>query len=279
MNKLETAFLCTMWNQILQRFHGTSVALQAVDLDLCNAVDLVRSLRDYVTGLRDEFDIFEAQARAMSPTVSATYKQDTQRQRKRKTQVGESATHEAHLSGKEKFSSGVFLVVMDRLLAELDRRFKSYNDLNVSFGFLNNISTLSAEHLREKAADLQRRYHTDLENEFCEEIFQFKDFICHDEPSSARELLMSMRKRKLQAIFPNVDVALRLYLTLPVTNASGELSFSKLRLVKSRLRSTIAQQKLSHLTLMSIESDLLHKVDFTDVIRDFAAKKSRRRHF
>lgn len=125
---------------------------------------------------------------------------------------------------------------MDRLLAELDRRFKSYNDLNVSFGFLNKISTLSAEHLREKAAGLQRRYHhTDLENEFCKEIIQFKDFICHDEPSSARELLMTIRKRKLQTIFPNVDVALRLYLTLPVTNASGERSFSKLKLVKNRL--------------------------------------------
>lgn len=69
MNKLETAFLCTMWNQIIQCFQGASVALQTVDLDLCNAVDLVRSLQDYIAGLRDEFDIFEAQARAMSPTV------------------------------------------------------------------------------------------------------------------------------------------------------------------------------------------------------------------
>lgn len=279
MNRLETAFLCTMWNYVLQRFHGTSVALQAVDLDLCNAVDLVRSLREYIVGLRDEFDVFEDQAKAMSPTVSETYKQDTQRQRKRKTHVGESATPEVHLSGRERFSSGVFLVVMDRLLAELDRRFQSYNDLNSTFGFLNNISTLSAEHLHKKAADLQKRYHTDLENEFCEEIIQFKEFICHDEPSSARELLLCIKKRKLQTIFPNVDVALRLYLTLPVTNASGERSFSKLKLVKNRLRSTIVQQKLNNLTLMSIESDLLRKVDFTDLIKDFAAKKSRRCHF
>jgi len=70
MNRLETAFLCTMWNYVLQRFHGISVALQ--DLDLCNAVDLVRSLREYIVGLRDEFDVFEDQAKAMSPTVSAT---------------------------------------------------------------------------------------------------------------------------------------------------------------------------------------------------------------
>lgn len=38
MDKLENAILCNMWNNILQRFHKTSIALQAVDLDLCTAV-------------------------------------------------------------------------------------------------------------------------------------------------------------------------------------------------------------------------------------------------
>lgn len=53
MNKLETAFLCTLLDHVLQRFQGTGVALQAVDLDLCSAVDLVRSLQEYIVGLRD----------------------------------------------------------------------------------------------------------------------------------------------------------------------------------------------------------------------------------
>jgi len=48
---------------------------------------------------------------------------------------------------------------------------------------------------------------------------------------------------------------------------------------KNRLRSTIVQSKLNHLTLRSVESDLLRKVDFTDLIKDLAAKKSRRCHF
>jgi len=83
---------------------------------------------------------------------------------------------------------------MDRQLTELDHRFQSYNDLKNTFGFLNNIPTLFAEHLHKKAADLQKRYHTDLQNEFCEEL------ICHDEPSSAREVLLCIKQRKLQTI-------------------------------------------------------------------------------
>lgn len=83
MEKLENTFLCDMWN-ILQRFHKTSTALQAVELDLCNAVNLISSLRDYVANLRDDFDNFESVAKNISPTVSQQYKVDTQRHRKRK---------------------------------------------------------------------------------------------------------------------------------------------------------------------------------------------------
>ncbi len=54
MNKLETAFMSNMLNAFLQLFQGVSTTLQAVELD--NAVDLVRSLCEYVAGLQDQFE-------------------------------------------------------------------------------------------------------------------------------------------------------------------------------------------------------------------------------
>lgn len=53
-------FLCNMLNNILQRFHKTSTASQTVELDLCDAVDLTGSLRDYVANRRNSFDNFES---------------------------------------------------------------------------------------------------------------------------------------------------------------------------------------------------------------------------
>ena len=44
-------------------------------------------------------------------------------------------------------------------------------------------------------------------------------------------------------------------LTIPVSVASAERSFSKLKLKKSYLRSTISQQRLNGLVLLSIEKD------------------------
>jgi len=41
----------------------------------------------------------------------------------------------------------------------------------------------------------------------------------------------------------------------------------------------MGQARLSALSLMCIESELMRSVDFDDVINDFAAEKSRRRDF
>ena len=47
----------------------------------------------------------------------------------------------------------------------------------------------------------------------------------------------------------------QLYLTLPVTSATAERSFSKLKLIKTYLRSTIKQVRLSALAVISIEHE------------------------
>ena len=57
----------------------------------------------------------------------------------------------------------------------------------------------------------------------------------------------------LSQAFPNVEIALRIYLCLMVSNASGERSLSKFGIVKENLRSSMGQERLSMLALMSIE--------------------------
>lgn len=76
--------------------------------------------------------------------------------------------------------------------------------------------------------------------------------------------------------FPNVAVALRIYLVLMVTNCSAERSFSKLKLIENRLRTSMTQERLVNLAIMSIESDILQDIEFQDIISDFARLKSRR---
>lgn len=89
-------------------------------------------------------------------------------------------------------------------------------------------------------------------------------------------LLNRLKELKLDSLFPNVCLALRLFCTLPVTVAEGERSFSKMNIIKNYLRSTMGQSRMSSLSTLSIECELARQLNFEDVINDFAAKKTRR---
>ena len=90
-----------------------------------------------------------------------------------------------------------------------------------------------------------------------------------------------MNRYNLKDGFPNVCIALRIYLTLPVglSNCSGERSFSHLKRIKSSLRSTMGQDRLANLTLLNIESEILTDLDFQDIIDSFSTLKARRKDF
>ena len=76
--------------------------------------------------------------------------------------------------------------------------------------------------------------------------------------------------------FPNVEIARRMYLVLMVTNCSSERSFSKMKIIKNRLRTTMTNGRLNNLASMSIESDILREMDFDEVIVGFAKYKARK---
>jgi len=67
----------------------------------------------------------------------------------------------------------------------------------------------------------------------------------------------------------------RISATLPVTVAAAERSFSKLKLIKKYLRSTMAQERLSGLSVISINHVVSQQLSY-DIIDDFAARKARR---
>ena len=66
-----------------------------------------------------------------------------------------------------------------------------------------------------------------------------------------------------------------MFLTLPVSNCEGERSFSVLKRVKNALRTTMTQARLSALSLLSIENEVVEGIDFEDIVHQFAYLKSR----
>ena len=61
--------------------------------------------------------------------------------------------------------------------------------------------------------------------------------------------------------------------------ATAERSFSKLKLMKTYLRNTMQDDRLSGLAVLSIENAEARKLDVSKIIDDFASQKARRRKF
>uniref|UniRef100_A0A8I6X0X1 HAT C-terminal dimerisation domain-containing protein n=1 Tax=Hordeum vulgare subsp. vulgare TaxID=112509 RepID=A0A8I6X0X1_HORVV len=79
--------------------------------------------------------------------------------------------------------------------------------------------------------------------------------------------------------YPNASIAYRILLTIHVTVASAERSFSKLKLLKIYLRSTMSQERLNGLAMCCIEKNMLDNIKLDTVIADFASKNPQRSHF
>lgn len=84
---------------------------------------------------------------------------------------------------------------------------------------------------------------------------------------------------RIQNPYPNTFIAYRILLTIPVTVASAERSFSRLKLIKTYLRSSMSQERLTSLATLSIEADTTPKVNFEEIIHDVAGLKARKIKF
>ena len=85
----------------------------------------------------------------------------------------------------------------------------------------------------------------------------------------------------LATTYPDVFTAYMMYITVPVpvTVATAERYFSKLKLIKHFLRSSMSQERLSSLTLLSIENERTINLDFGKIVQQFASAKARRKNF
>ncbi|KAG6392676.1 hypothetical protein SASPL_146900 [Salvia splendens] len=113
--------------------------------------------------------------------------------------------------------------------------------------------------------------HVDL-NDFISEL-QVLQVILPDDLMSAPEIFQFIT---VEDCYPNVSITYRILLTIHVTVASAERSFSKLKLLKNYLRSTMSQDRLNGIATCSIEKGILENVDLNIVLADFASRNARR---
>lgn len=87
-------------------------------------------------------------------------------------------------------------------------------------------------------------------------------------------ILSVVKENNAHLVFPNITQLLKTYGTPPVSTPTVERSFSKLKLVKTKLRSLCKEERLSDLLLLAIEKDIpINDNDVINIFRDMSNRK------
>ena len=93
------------------------------------------------------------------------------------------------------------------------------------------------------------------------------------------DLCKAMVETSSEALFPIYFRLLVLVLTLPVTTATVERAFSAMKIVKTRLRTTIGDSYFRDLLILYVERDISKSISNEAVIKKFRSQKPRRLDF
>ena len=209
----------------------------------------------------------------------------TKHQRKRKKYFDEQDDQDEKIqqSDVDSFRREYFLVMIDSAIASLTSRFEQMTAFDNVFGFLfnsENLKSLDEADLWLRCKIFVEKFShdnsSDVEiNDFFSEL-KVLQVTLPDSLMLAPEILKFVMDADC---YPNISVAYRILLTVPVTVASAERSFSKLKLLKNYLRSTMSQERLNGLAMCTIEKDILDTIDLDTVLDDFASRNVRRSIF
>lgn len=186
----------------------------------------------------------------------------------------------------QKFKVEIFFVVVDKIINSIDERFELLRVHSNYFSFLYNIPEailqINKEDLLKHCLDLEL-YLTDGKSkdlnglELRDELISFGVLIEkeNEKINNPQNFLEFIYSNNLDGNLPNIVIALRILLTLPVSVASGERSFFKLKIIENYLRSSMSQERLTGLALISIENEIASNLNYDELICSFAEKKAR----
>ena len=121
------------------------------------------------------------------------------------------------------------------------------------FNFYVYVKILSQIEISENAKRLCNIYKQDLDSDLEMELLGFQQFCANSEEfntknkvSKEQAIYSIIIKERIRESFPNVEMVLRIYLTLMISNSSSERSFSKLKVIKNSSRVSMTQKRLNY---------------------------------
>jgi hypothetical protein len=202
--------------------------------------------------------------------------------RPRRGETASQITNEHH------FRVSLFYSILDTQLTELNERFPEASSLLLKrIAFLSPHLLAHSEVTVTELVALAEMYPSDF-SEYEQTLLpqQIKNFAMdlrtHPDlrtVDSLSALAVKMTELKKSTSYPLVYRLIALALTLPVSTATTERSFSALRFVKKHVRNRMGEELLSNALLLFIENDLNRELVVDEIIDRFKNMAVRRSQF
>ncbi|KAF0763055.1 zinc finger MYM-type protein 1-like [Aphis craccivora] len=126
---------------------------------------------------------------------------------------------------------------------------------------------------------LKHYQHFNINSLLLESEFQSaKAFIQNSNTNQSNNDIFSISKilNKISNAFPETLKIITILLTLPVSSASNKRFFSSLKLVKTHLRLTMDDERVSDLLVIAMEKETASLINLNQAVDMFGAMKTRR---
>lgn len=250
--------------------------LQSSTLDLARAVDLVSALTDTFQDYRTEnyFDELWKEVEELAEQCKTHSKRHPRISSRFLDSLVMSTVGQRNCDD-EGFPRSLFHQVIDCLISELKRRF-SKKSCEIMQG-VQSLNPKSATFLNEESLFAFESDLSDLKHEFhqTKRLLDRRVKSGLDRPSTLLDFIVFLEPYK--EVFHEIFRLCKIAVVTPVSTASCERNFSALKLIKTHLRKTMADDRLSHLGTLSIESRRARALNMGDFVKHFATSHHNRR--
>ncbi|XP_065650443.1 52 kDa repressor of the inhibitor of the protein kinase-like [Hydra vulgaris] len=262
--------------QLMDYFYGITITLQTKSFDISQQVDEIQNLTNRLKEIQKNADAYHNKWYKIALALAKTF--DIEGKKPRTCGIQKHRDNQICDTISDYFKVSITLLLVNHLLNELENRF-DVESMIVYNGLSALPASLKKQYIKscpwkEKFLKFLNFYKSDLphfssihaELELWEEFWKEKTEL----PSTILDKLKFMDMRG----FPNILEAFHKLATIPITTCECERSISTLRRIKTYTRSTMSENRLNGLALMSIHQEIVP--DINRVIEIFASKGDRK---
>ncbi|KAL4091146.1 hypothetical protein QTP88_025883 [Uroleucon formosanum] len=265
MKSYNFIFALYVMKPLLAQIQIVSAKLQTSNLNLLSAVTIVQALKKSLISLRSDEDEYSRLYNKVLDVCNAYQIEiPNVKHRRVSNKIDNNHTQHFSLDKKSEMKTTVYYVVLDDLFNGLENRF-SQETLNL----INSISCMMQHKIESLDIDILTKKFDLHRDEFEGELRLIRAIPDFEGGTSNNTIHKWLEKLSTLGNFINVQKTLKLFTTIPVTTCSCERAFSKLSLVKTKLRSQMKQNRLDSLMMIFVEQELASQINPDDIIDEF----------